>query len=68
MSQRPSRVTNLQRPEDLERIRWRVRREALIAREEAAEAERLAQEAELAALEAEDSDCLLYTSPSPRDS
>ena len=56
MSQCPSRASRIQPPENIKRLRHRVRREAQRARTEATEAQRLANEAELAALELEDSE------------
>ena len=56
MSQRPSRVTDPQRPTDIERLRRRARREVQAARQRAEEAQRRAEQAELNLLEAESSD------------
>ena len=53
MSQRPSRVSDIQQAEDIDRLLRRTRREAQVAQAQAQEAARVANEAELAVLAAE---------------
>ena len=56
MLQRPSHVSHIQRPKDINRLHHRVRREAQRARDQATAAQQLANNAELAALELEESE------------